>query len=313
MIDNMYPMKLSPVLKDAVWGGERLSSAYGFENTRGRLAEAWTLSVSESGVSVVENGVFAGSSLDKCGCGHPFPLLVKLIGSELPLSVQVHPAKSELWYIVDCSEDAYIAYGMKEDYRSEDIRIAAESGCLQELLNIVKVKAGSVFYIPQGMVHALGGGITVAEIQQNSDITYRLYDYGRLYRGVLRELHTEQALSVFKHYAPDDAELMRISGSGLHGGASDTEFISPLSEDISGISVKVLADCEFFKVLSVSGSGRIKLPEVEGDFISLLCLRGSGFAGDEMMCAGNCFYIPRGCSEMNIILDSAEVLIIYPA
>ncbi|MDE6835061.1 MAG: class I mannose-6-phosphate isomerase [Ruminococcus sp.] len=214
----MYIMKLKPVVKSYLWGGTMLITDYGKTGAE-MISETWECSVHPDGLSTVRNGKYSGKTLSEVLRIHPeytgkantgeFPLLVKLIDAEKDLSIQVHPddtyarvhenqkGKSELWYILDAVENAEIIYGFEEDISPETARRIAYDGTITEYLHREKVHKGDIFYIPAGTVHALGKGIVVAEIQENSNVTYRLNDYGRTdENGRLRELHIEKALDV---------------------------------------------------------------------------------------------------------------------
>lgn len=215
-----YPMKLTPTLKTALWGGTRLSDDWQKAAPGQSVAESWELTVREMEQNTVQNGCFARKTLgdvlaahrDMIGTRHSgkrFPLLIKFIDAEQTLSVQVHPdddyatrvehdsGKNEMWYIVEASPDAEIVYGLREGVSADDFRHAVEENHICDVLNFHPVRAGECYYIPAGLVHAIGAGILIAEIQQNSDLTYRVYDYDRRGPdGKLRELHREKACDV---------------------------------------------------------------------------------------------------------------------
>ena len=190
----MYPMKLKPVIKEYLWGGSRLCSEYNMNTDSGIIAEDWAMSCHNDGLSVVENGIFGGRSLKDVvsenpgflgsSCGKEIELLVKLIDAEKNLSVQVHPnneyaqkfendnGKTEMWYVVDCKEDASIFCGFthgfcESDYSDEEIRKKIADGTITQVLQKHKVRKGDVFFIPPGTVHAINGGVLIAEIQQS--------------------------------------------------------------------------------------------------------------------------------------------------
>lgn len=258
---NIYPIKLKSVLKDIIWGGTTLADKYDLAEKGTRIAEAWTLTLRPDGENIIENGEAAGLTLgeyaEKIGmealCGKAFankaafdfPLLVKLIDAKDNLSVQVHPddayahshgidsGKTEMWYIVDAEPGAKLVYGLREgtDINSEEFRAAAKSGNISEYLNYVDVKKGDVYYIPAGMVHAIGKGILIAEVQQNSNSTFRIYDYGRVGAdGKPRELHLDKAMEVIKTDFSHDHSV----GGGL-------------LPDTVGMPVKIV-ESEFFSV-----------------------------------------------------------------
>jgi mannose-6-phosphate isomerase len=218
-----YPLKFQPVFKVRVWGGRALER-FGFELPPGPIGEGWMIADHPNGVSRVVNGPLAGEGLDavrqeygkdwfgirgsRSGNGR-FPLLIKLLDCNDDLSVQVHPGddyaglpegelgKTEMWYVLSAKPDAKIICGLKPGVNREQLEQAMAEGRIMETLNVMPVHAGDTFYIPAGTVHALCAGVVVAEIQQNSDTTYRLYDYGRPgLDGKPRELHIEDSLNV---------------------------------------------------------------------------------------------------------------------
>lgn len=214
--------RLEPACKDYLWGGERLRDKYHIESSCKPLAEAWMLSCHPDGLSRLAEGEWQGMTLPqaaKCYKGNffgtrcaefeEFPMLVKLIDAKKDLSVQVHPndayahrvehqnGKAEMWYVMEAAPGAALYYGFRRAVTKEEIQNSLKNNTLTELLHRVPVKKGDVFYIPPGTVHALGAGVLIAEIQQNSNVTYRLYDYGRLGAdGKPRPLHMEQSLEV---------------------------------------------------------------------------------------------------------------------
>lgn len=217
-----YPIKFQPIAQYRIWGGNTLNQYVGEEFKMDNLGEIWSISGVENNVSIVENGSLKGKTLKELiqiykeqllgnkiweKFGEDFPLLIKFINSELPLSVQVHPndaqakelhnsfGKTEMWYITQAETDAELIVGFKEGIDIQDYLFHLQNQTLDKILRKVTVKKGDALYIPSGRVHAIGGGITLAEIQQTSDITYRIYDYNRIDKdGNKRELHTDLAL-----------------------------------------------------------------------------------------------------------------------
>lgn len=220
----MAILKLKPSCKDYLWGGTRLMTEFGKEFSGERLAETWELSCHPDGPSVVENGEYAGDTLNeyilmegkkvtgtKSRRFEQFPLLIKFIDAREDLSIQVHPddayalqnegqyGKTEMWYIVDCEEGASLYYGFSKEVSKEEFEQRIEEKTLLEVLNKVEVQKGDVLFIEPGTIHAIGKGNLIAEIQQNSNVTYRVYDYGRKGPdGKERDLHIEKALQVTK-------------------------------------------------------------------------------------------------------------------
>jgi len=221
--DEFYPLMFSPVLKEMIWGGTLLSEKFGRVAASSFLGESWDISCHENGESHVINGAFKGNALKKLVARYPleilgtnfesyndFPLLIKLIHSNDDLSVQVHPdddyarkhenqlfGKTEMWYILDAEPDAELVYGFSHDVDKERFVTCLQHNNFDRCFNKIKVKSGDSIYIPAGTIHAIGKGIVLCEIQQNSDLTYRVFDWNRLDKdGKPRKLHIEQALDV---------------------------------------------------------------------------------------------------------------------
>ncbi|MFD2114451.1 type I phosphomannose isomerase catalytic subunit [Paenibacillus yanchengensis] len=221
-----YPLRFTPLLKERVWGGNALER-FGLQLPNDHIGEGWMIADHPNGVTTVENGPLAGKGLDEIRQTYGqtwfgtngstsdngrFPLLIKLLDCNDDLSVQVHPTndyqylpegelgKTEMWYVLDAKPGAHIIYGLQENITRDQLEAAINNGTIMDTLNTITVKTGDAFYIPAGTVHALCSGIVVAEIQQNSDTTYRLYDYNRPgLDGQLRELHIEDSLNVIAY------------------------------------------------------------------------------------------------------------------
>jgi len=221
MAFSPYPLLFRPVYKDYVWGGGRIRTAFGRADAPDRCAESWEISAHPDGPGVVANGPLAGRTLaelaDRCGAAltgarapdpHRFPLLFKLIDARERLSVQVHPGnaaavrcggepKTEMWVVLDGAPDATLCAGLKPGVDAARLRQALADGSAAECLNELRARPGDALYIPGGLVHAIGAGCLIYEVQQNSNTTYRLYDWGRIDpSGRPRPLHVEQALAV---------------------------------------------------------------------------------------------------------------------
>jgi mannose-6-phosphate isomerase len=232
---NIYPLRLKPYTKSVIWGSDLLIEKYNKETESYNIGESWELSCREKEKSTIINGEYADKSLNdylsEQGYGvigkdynsDRFPLLIKLLSSSTPLSVQVHPddeyslkhegelGKTEMWYIIECENDSELVIGLNE-YNKEALLSAAKSGKLEKYLRKTTIAPGDSFYIPSGLVHAIGTGILLYEVQQNSDVTYRVYDYDRKDKdGNKRELHTEKAVNVIKEYT--DCEINTLAHS----------------------------------------------------------------------------------------------------
>lgn len=283
---SKYPLKLKAVCKEIIWGGTRLKTEYGKVADLDKIAESWELTVRHDGMNVIENGEYAGMTLaeylgDKA---EGFPLLIKLIDACDKLSIQVHPddtyakekegeyGKTEMWYIVDAEPGAKLVYGLK-DYDKDSFRAAVADGTLEKYMNAVDVKRGDIFFIPSGLVHAIGAGILIAEIQQSSNVTYRVYDYMRRGKdGKLRELHVDKALDVIVDYTEDEIEAIRY-------------------ED--GKDASSLANCRYFKVDRYVLSEDITLGS-DSSFMHILALSGEGTVGGVSIKKGESILLPEG-------------------
>ena len=255
---------------------------WGIEAPAGQttIGEAWMLSVREKDMSVIQNGELAGMTMreyiDTYGngvvgtafAGGDFPLLIKLIDACDKLSVQVHPdddyaarvendrGKTEMWIIVEADDDAEIIYGLKDGISAEQFCEAVRAGRLAETRQHCPVKAGEVYVIPSGMLHAIGKGILIAEIQQNCDLTYRVFDYNRRDKdGNLRELHVEKAVAVSRPFTPEEVERIRFAK-----GQNDTDLVA----------------CPYFTVENIPLNGMQKGHISAESFAHLLCLSGNG-------------------------------------
>jgi len=231
MSQNLYPLQFEPILKERIWGGEKLKTILNKPIVSKITGESWELSTVQGDVSVVANGVLKGKSLmdliDETPdailgtkvyerFGKQFPLLFKYLDAREDLSIQVHPndklakerhnsfGKTEMWYVMQADADARIIVGFKEDSSKEEYLKHLHDNTLVSILDDVKAKSGDVFFLETGTVHAIGAGLVVAEIQQTSDITYRLYDFDRVdAQGNKRELHVDLALDAINYNKVD--------------------------------------------------------------------------------------------------------------
>ncbi len=230
-MNELYPFKFKPILKEKIWGGQNLKSALNKDiPSSKKIGESWEISGVNENISVVENGFLEGNELDELieiymgdlvgdrvydKFGTEFPLLIKYIDANDVLSIQVHPddelakkrhqsfGKTEMWYIIEAKKDAELISGFNHEMDKQHYLAHLNNNELPKILNYEKVKAGDVFYIPAGRVHAIGAGIVLAEIQQTSDVTYRIFDWNRKDdNGNYRELHTDEAIDAidYKHY-----------------------------------------------------------------------------------------------------------------
>lgn len=274
----MSLLKLRPATKDYIWGGHRLIEEFSKESTSKNLAETWELSCHKDGLSYIENGEFRGKSLkeyietkgalvlgENSKRFKDFPILIKFIDAADNLSIQVHPSdeyaienesqygKTEMWYIVDALEGSFVYYGFNKRLSKEEFKQAIENNTLLEYLKKVYVKKGDVLFIESGIIHAIGKGVLIAEIQQNSNLTYRVYDFNRRGKdGKTRELHIDKAIEVINR--------------------------EPIS--LANNAYPHLATCKYFTVDKLYMDGK-SIFEMEGfvsadSFLSLLFLDGKG-------------------------------------
>lgn len=278
----MEMLKLLPACKDYLWGGNKLKTVFHKSCDTEVLAETWELSCHKDGNSTIANGDYQGKTLTEyieavgkqvlgtnCERFEEFPILIKFIDSKQPLSVQVHPddqyalehegqyGKTEMWYVIDCEEDAFLYYGFKNALSKEEFESRIKDGTLEEVLNKVKVKKGDVFFIESKTIHAIGSGITIAEIQQNSNVTYRVFDYNRVGTdGKKRELHIDRAIDVTnldftgKKYSFDH-----------HIGSCDIFEVDKI-DIVSGVSVQAADETSFHSLIMIEGEGTITYNEV---------------------------------------------------
>lgn len=314
--DGAKPLLLSPVGKDYLWGGNRLNSDFGKEINLEPLAETWECSTHPNGMSIVACGHYAGRTLKNVIGEHPemlgkhsekngdLPVMVKLIDAKEDLSVQVHPddeyaersengqkGKTEFWYILDATRDATIIYGLHHSCTRADLVYSIENGSFQSYLQRIPVKRDDVFLINAGTIHALGAGTLVAEIQQTSDLTYRLYDYDRRDKdGRKRDLHIQKALDVANlDGIPEPRQPMRVLRYA------------------QGCATELLVRCRYFQVerMLINTERIRKRVSYQTDDLSfkvLLCISGCGvlsFEGEVIeMFKGDCIFVPANSLEM---------------
>ncbi|HIS68704.1 MAG TPA: class I mannose-6-phosphate isomerase [Candidatus Gallacutalibacter stercoravium] len=309
----MYPMKLTPACKDYLWGGTRLKTEFGKVTDLSKVAESWELSCHKDGPSTIANGPEAGKLLTDyieekgkavlgthCEKFEYFPILIKLIDAKDNLSVQVHPdndyalrvegeyGKTEMWYIVDCEPGAQLLYGFKNEISTEEFRRRIADNTLLEVTNSVPVHKGDVFFIDAGTLHAIGKGILIAEIQQNSNTTYRIYDYGRVGAdGKPRQLHVDKAVEVTRLQPP--TRSTRPQGETQHSQGGDQTL---------------LASCDYFTVNHVELKDALTFTADETSFHSLLCLEGSAtlqYEGGELSLGkGESVFVPANTGSYTL-------------
>ncbi|MCM3783359.1 class I mannose-6-phosphate isomerase [Neobacillus mesonae] len=310
-----YPLQFEPEFKERVWGGRALEQ-FGMTIPEGHIGEGWMIADHPNGTTKIINGELAGTGLDEIRKqygrewlgtkgvsekGGRFPLLIKLLDCNDDLSVQVHPTddyaglpdgelgKTEMWYVLDAKPNAKIIYGLKENVTRDQLRLALENGTVMDTLQEVTVEAGDSFFIPAGTVHALCAGVVVAEIQQNSDTTYRIYDYNRPgLDGNPRELHIEDSLNVTV-FDSNGATSMKTN------------------QAVAGEWLQ-LASCPYFVVEKGIVSGSWDLSTSEDSFTILVVCGGTGTLSwntqsNEMsldLKAGECYLLPSNLGSYKL-------------
>jgi mannose-6-phosphate isomerase len=293
--------KLYPECKDYIWGGEKLKTKYGKQTDKTPCAESWELSFHKDGLTRLANGKTLLESVSAKDLGENvkkfpfFPVLIKFIDAENNLSVQVHPSddyalkhensfgKTETWYIVDAKDGAGIYLGFKQSVTKDEYERAIAENRLTDLLNFYEVKAGESYFIPSGTLHAIGKGCLIYEIQQNSNLTYRVYDYGRVDKnGKPRELHIEKAKKVTN---------------------LDKFTLIPLEKDVVGA-------CEYFTAKKYAVTDALTLCTNEKSFHCITCVKGDGEIDGQKMTKGDSYFVPANYGEyslkgqMEIVLTS---------
>lgn len=309
----MKPLKLTPAYKDYIWGGEKLRAIYGKKTTLSPVAESWELSCHKDGYSVICGGEYDGKTLDECikenpeilGTsvkGNELPILIKLIDAADNLSVQVHPndeqalewegqnGKTEMWYVIDAEKDAHITYGVCKDTTKDELSEAIKEKRVENILNSVPSKKGDVFFVEAGTIHAIGKGNLIAEIQQNSNVTYRLYDYGRIGKdGKERELHIEKGVK-----------------------AANCKKITPKEIAILDDGTRILGSCEYFVVKEIKLDGERIFTADERTYHALIVTDGRlDVIGKDFcvnMSAGETVFVPAGLGDY-LLKGKATVLL----
>ncbi|MDD7280722.1 MAG: class I mannose-6-phosphate isomerase, partial [Erysipelotrichaceae bacterium] len=280
----MSIIKLNPAFKDYLWGGTKLKENFGKKTDLDIVAESWELSVHPDGPSTVASGEYEGKTLpeylDIVGKGvlgtkgnafENFPILIKFIDAKGSLSIQVHPdneyalrveheyGKTEMWYIMDCEPGAFLYYGVNKAITKEEFKERIENNTLLDVLKAVPVHKGDVFFIPSGTIHAIGAGIQICEIQQNSNSTYRVYDFGRVGKdGKPRELHIQKAIDV-SNLNPMESDFKPCGPTTIQGDAK----------------VTMMATCHEFTTYVVDVDGQTTWNVDDESFGSVIVLDGS--------------------------------------
>ena len=321
-MNPLYPLKFQPILKDKIWGGQKLQQLLHKPTTSKNAGESWEISDVEGDTSIVANGALQGSSLkhllethrsDLLGeknfrqFGTKFPLLIKFIDAKDDLSVQLHPndqlakarhnsfGKTEMWYVVQADPESNLIVGFNQKMSQELYLKHLEDKTLQSILNFDAVQAGDTYLIEVGRIHAIGAGVLLAEIQQTSDITYRVYDWDRVDSdGNERELHNDIALEAFDFDMPDNFRVDYTKDSN-----TPTELVS----------------CPYFTTNVMDVNKRISKENTHDSFMIYMCVDGNAqieVAGNQTeISMGETVLIPACIKQFSISANHAKLLEVY--
>lgn len=278
-----YPLKFTPILQEKIWGGSKLKSLLNKASDKNNIGESWELSTVKNNISVVANGTYKGTDLNTLlsqfkgelvgekiykKFGNDFPLLIKFIDAKDALSIQLHPndalakkrhnsfGKTEMWYVMQADNNANLIVGLKEDCTQETYLKHLAANKISDLLNVDIVKPGDVYFIPTGRIHAIGAGVLLAEIQQTSDITYRIYDWDRKDNtGKGRELHTDLALDAINFKAQKSYKTVYKSEPN---------------------KINEVVKCPYFTTNTINLNGEIGIDNTQKDsFVIYMCVQGN--------------------------------------
>ncbi|MFD2565753.1 type I phosphomannose isomerase catalytic subunit [Pseudotenacibaculum haliotis] len=317
-------IKFTPILKDKIWGGEKLMTLLQKESERKDIGESWEISDVEGDTSIVANGKLKGKDLKELieefkgalvgekiynHFGNKFPLLIKFIDAKEALSIQLHPhddlamkrhnsfGKTEMWYVMQADEKANLIVGFQKDVTKEEYLHHLENKSLTDILNIDEVSKGDVYFIPTGRVHAIGAGVLLAEIQQTSDITYRVYDWDRQdAQGNYRELHTEEAIDAIDYKAQPTYKTVYEKTQN-----TSSEIVS----------------CPYFTTHVVPVNGEVSIDHKGKDsFVIYMCVEGEVVfekeGQKEQLQTGETLLVPASLQQFSITSKTkAELLEVY--
>ncbi len=322
MKSKFYPLKFHPILKEKIWGGEKLNKLLHKSSELSNIGESWEISDVDGDISVVSNGELKGQSLkdlldtftsDLIGeknfktFGKKFPLLIKFIDAKDDLSIQLHPndelaakrhnsfGKTEMWYVMQADEDSNLIVGFNQEMNKEKYLEHLEAKTLTEILNFDKVSAGDTYFIEVGRVHAIGAGVLLAEIQQTSDITYRVYDWDRVDdQGNERELHNDIAIDAFDF---DMANDFRVS------------------YDKNDNQSNLMVDCPYFKTSFLQVTEPLERINTKDSFFIYMCVEGEASIETdghvETIQTGETVLIPAALKSYKISSNKAKLLEVY--
>ena len=317
---KMYPLLFEPVYQHYLWGGHRIIDTFQREGKPGIYAESWEISDRPEGMSIISNGPLAGRSLSDVlheansallgdvQSDH-FPLLIKILDAKKTLSVQVHPndetakrhggeAKTEMWYVLDAEPGACVYAGYKPGMDEERFRQAVAEGTLENELRMVPVKTGDAVFMPGGRVHAIGAGCLMLEVQQNSNTTYRIYDWGRVdAEGNARELHIDQAVQVTRWH--DEAPVI-VPAHKLECAGDNENWL--------------ILECEYFRMDKLILSAPHPVQHSGASFHALFCAQGavqlSWDTGEVELQAGVSCLIPAVVNDYHLKPDQPQSIVL---
>ncbi len=317
---QLYPLKFEPILKERLWGGTKLKDVLGKPSENDITGESWELSGVKGDISIVSNGPFSGTSLQEIidkwpeellgkrvveRFGKEFPILIKFIDAKQDLSIQLHPndalakerhnsfGKTEMWYVMNADKGANLIVGFNKNVTKEEYSKSLEKDTLLDLLNYEPVKEGDTFFINTGKIHAIGAGVLLAEIQQTSDVTYRVFDFNRQDKnGNLRELHTELALDAIDYGKKDDFKVVY---------------------DDQPNAVNEMVDCPYFKTTFINLNQNFNQDISKRDsFTIYMCVDGSAEissdTGSVVIQKGETVLIPASSKTISIDTTEAKLL-----
>ena len=317
-----YPIKFAPILKEKIWGGEKLSQILNKKTDLKNVGESWEISGVQDNISTVANGLYKGTSLNDLikthkskflgkqnidVFGENFPLLIKFLDAKTNLSVQVHPddkmaktqhnsfGKTEMWYIMNSDDDAEIVLGLKDNDLDKNVLSAINATNVNDIFNTEKVKQGDSYFIPAGKIHAIGAGVLAAEIQQTSDITYRVYDWDRIDdAGKQRELHTDAAIKATKSF--------------VSNGKSNYQLEANKTSN--------LVDCDFFttNIFEIKANQKREYNHLDS-FVIFMCVEGTAEVTvnnlTETVAMGETILVPANTDSVEFNSAGAKLLEIY--
>ncbi|WP_208012698.1 type I phosphomannose isomerase catalytic subunit [Christiangramia sabulilitoris] len=319
----IYPIKFKPILQEKIWGGNKLREILSKETDKTNIGESWEISGVQGNISVVENGAENGKTLVDLikeykgllmgnkiysDFGNDFPLLIKFIDAKTDLSVQLHPddelaekrhnsfGKTEMWYVMQADKGSKLNIGFKRNVSQEEYLEYLEKGKIVELLNFEEVQKGDSVFINTGKVHAIGGGVLLAEIQQTSDITYRIYDWDRVNEnGQGRELHTSLALDAIDFEKKDDYQLNYENNTNSSAEIASCEYFTTNFLPVQGSLTKDYSSLDSFVIyMCVDGGAKISI----GNY-------------SETIEKGQTLLIPAAAEYVQIEAIKAELLEVY--